>query len=152
GNGSSATVYRAVLSTPSVAIETENLGSPAIERPVAVKLLNPVASDDGDGVLERLAEMARRVACIDHPNVIRVYEYGVWRSRPLLVTDLIEGVALTALQEAYAAKQRRLPLDVALFIAAEVAEALSGARTCRDGEGVQLGIVHGSISAREVLL
>jgi serine/threonine-protein kinase len=119
---------------------------------VAVKLFPPVSSDDRDQVLALIVRSARRVACIDHPNVVRLYECGDWRGRPYHLMELVSGIALSSLQGAYASRRLRLPLDLALFIACEVAEGLSGARVARDQKGVQLGIVHHGISAQQVLL
>jgi len=142
GKGSFAKVYRAVLASRVS----------GVRRPVAVKLYAAVSSDEIDHVIAVIMQAARRVACLDHPNIARVYESGLWRGQPFVVTELVEGVTLSSLQDAFQAKQRRLPLDLALFIGCEVAEALAGARTARDPGGVQLGIVHHSLSPREVLL
>ncbi|MBX3262485.1 MAG: serine/threonine protein kinase [Labilithrix sp.] len=141
GKGASATVQRGVV-----------CAAYGVRRPVAVKLFESVSSDEAEHVRQTLARTVRRVACVHHPNVAGVYECGDWRGRPFLVSELVAGVSLAKLQEAHASKKRRIPLDLALFIAAEVAEGLAGARVARDHEGVQLGVVHHALSAREVLL
>jgi serine/threonine-protein kinase len=147
GKGSAATVYRGQMSTPVLGAE-----GVAVARPVAVKLFTSLASDDSEPILSALAETTRRLACVAHPNVAQVYECGVWRGRPFIVSELVAGVSLTTLALTFRGKRRRLPLDVALFIGAEVGEALAGARVARDVDGVQLGMVHHAVSAREVLL
>ena len=141
GRGAFATVHRGLLCSAY-----------GVQRPVVVKLFTAVSSDEADQVLASVVQTVRRMACVEHPNVTRVYECGEWRGRPFVVSELVSGVSLRRLQEAFASKQRRLPLDLALFIAAEVAEGLAGARVARDQEGVQLGIVHHALSSREVLL
>jgi serine/threonine protein kinase len=141
GKGSAATVYRARLGSES-----------QVRRPVALKLFNAVSSDDADQVFALLVRTARRVACIDHPNIARAYDCGVWRGQPFVINELVDGVSLATLQEVYAKRQRRMPLDLALFIACEVGEALSGARVARDHDGVQLNMVHHALASREVLL
>ncbi len=140
GRGGSAAVYRALLGTAN-----------GLRRPVAVKLFSALASDD-DQMLGSLLRVARRLSSVDHPNIAAVYECGVWRCQPFLVTELVDGVSLRTLQDVFAARQRRVPLDVALFIACEIGEALAGARLARDHHGVQLGLVHHNVSASEVLL
>jgi eukaryotic-like serine/threonine-protein kinase len=142
GKGAYAKVYRAVLASRVS----------GVRRPVAVKLYSAVSSDEIDQIIAIIAKSTRRMACIEHPNIARVYECGVWRGQPFVVSELVDGVTLGALQDAYQAKHRRLPTDLALYIATEVAEALAGARTARDLDGVQLGVVHHSVCAREVLL
>jgi serine/threonine-protein kinase len=141
GAGSAAHVFRGILR-----------GKHHVAHSVAVKLFSTVASDEADRVLSALVRSARRLACIDHPNVVRVYECGLWQGRPFLVTELVSGVSLAALHRMYASKRRRMPLDLALFVASEVADGLAGARVARDLDGVQLSMVHQSLSARDVLL
>jgi eukaryotic-like serine/threonine-protein kinase len=141
GRGSSSTVHRALLRNPS-----------GVRRLVAVKVFESVSSEEVDDVLALAARTATRAACIRHPNVVEVYDLGLWGTQPYFVLELVEGVSLAALLERYAARALRLPLDLALFIACEVAEALSGARTARDPRGVQLGMLHLSLGPRKVLL
>ena len=148
GQGSSATVYRAVLSSPVFGVDV----GPAAERAVALKIFASLGSDDRDHVLAALAKATARLASISHPNVVPLYECGVWRGRPFVVGELVQGVSLDVLQHSYANKRRRLPLDVALFIGVEIGEALAGARLARDHHGVQAAMLHGGLSAREVLL
>jgi serine/threonine-protein kinase len=148
GKGASATVYRALLCSPPVGFSTDD----EVERQVAVKVYSTVASDEAEQVLADLVRTVRRLACVDHPNVACVYDCGLWRGRPFVVTELIAGVPLSVLQETYAVSKRRIPLDMALFIAAEVGEALAGARLARSANGVELGIVHQGVCAREVIL
>lgn len=141
GQGGSSVVHQALLEQPS-----------GLRRLVAVKVFGNVASEDADHVLELAARTATRAASIRHPNVVEVYDFGQWRGQPYFLNELVEGVSLQALLERYAEKSLRLPLDLALFIACEVGEALSGARTMRDHRGVQVGMLHLALGTRKVLL
>lgn len=141
GKGSSSVVHRGLL-------ETSN----GLQRLVAVKVFGSVASEEAEAVLAVAARTATRAASVRHPNVVEVYDYGQWRSQPFFVTELVDGVSLHTLLERYAGKSRRLPLDLALFIGSEIAEALSGARTARDHQGLQVGMLHLGLSPRKVLL
>jgi eukaryotic-like serine/threonine-protein kinase len=141
GKGASSVVHRGLL-------ETGN----GLRRLVAVKLYGAIASDEVESVLAGAGRAATRAACVRHPNVVEVYDFGQWMSQPFFVTELVDGVSLHALLERYAEKSRRLPLDLALFIGTEMAEALSGARTARDHEGLQVGVLHLGLGPRKVLL
>lgn len=141
GKGASSSVHRALLESPS-----------GVRRLVAVKIFGSVASEEAQQVYALAAGIATRAACVRHPNVVEVHEFGLWRNQPYFVTELVEGVNLTTLLDRYAARSLRLPLDLALFVACEVAEALSGARTARDHRGVQLGMLHLALGSRKVLL
>lgn len=141
GKGASATTYKALLVSPT-----------GLSRQVALKLFAPVASEDADRLFSLAARTALRAAAVRHPNVVEVYEFGQWRMQPFYVTELVDGVSLQALVQRYADRSQRLPLDLALFIACEVAEALSGARTARDHRGMQISMLHMSLGPRKVLL
>ena len=142
GRGSAATVYRGVME-----------GGYRVRRPVAVKVLDTLTSEDRDVVVTALARAARHAACIDHPNVVATYEFNVNReTQPFIVTELVEGRALGELMEAFVAVNRRVPLDLALFIATEIAEGLAGARDARTIDGAFLNMPHYDLSTREVLL
>ena len=141
GQGASSTVHRALLENRS-----------GLRRIVAVKLFGSVSSDDAERADALAAHTATRAASIRHPNVVALYELGKWRSQPYFVNELVDGVNLQTLLDRYAEKTLRLPLDLALFIASEIGEALSGARTTRDHRGVQLGVLHLALGPRKVLL
>ncbi len=141
GKGSSSIVHRGLLVMPS-----------GVRRLIAVKMFGSVATDDAESVLELAARTASRAASIRHPNVVEVYDYGQWRSQPFFLTELVEGVSLSTLLDRYADKSLRLPLDLALFVACEVSEALSGARTARDHKGMQVGMLHLALGPRKVHL
>lgn len=139
--GASSTTYRALRETRS-----------GVRRLVALKLFGPVGSEDSERHFELTQLAAMRAASVHHPNVAAVHDFGVWRQQAYIVTELVDGVSLQDLLDLYAERSARLPLDLALFIACEIAEALSGARTARDASGVQLGMLHLAFGPRKVLL
>lgn len=61
---------------------------PRLEREVALKLL----TSDGDE--HRLLAEARALARLAHPNVLPVYDAGVERGLPFIVSELVEGGTL----------------------------------------------------------
>ncbi|MDB4993326.1 MAG: serine/threonine protein kinase [Myxococcaceae bacterium] len=142
GRGTAAGVYRGILEGPY-----------RIRRAVACKVYDVVATDDRDAVITALARATRHAAFVQHPNVAGVYEFAVIRdAQPVVLSELVEGRPLTALIDAFAQKGRRLPLDLGLFLASEIAEGLLGAREARTFEGMRLNMSHHDLSAREVLI
>ena len=132
GHGSSATVYRGAYRS-----------SFGLERSVAVKVLAAMG-DDCEATVEDLTAAARRAACIHHPNVARIEDVGVLGgSSPYLVMELVDGHSLATLVAQGEKRRTRLPLDIVLFIAMEIAEALSGARLACSPGGTRLGLAHG---------
>ncbi len=142
GRGVGATVYRGVLESPY-----------RLRRPVACKIFSAVPSDSRDEVVTAVARAARWGALVDHPNVAATYEITVLGdSQPVILSELVDGWPLGELLRAYTRNGRRLPLDVGLFIASEIAEGLAGARETRTVEGIRREIVHHDLSPRDVLL
>lgn len=141
GSGSSSTVYRGAIESAY-----------GLRRNVAAKVFGVVSTDDSDTVFDAIANAAQAGALVQHPNVVQTFDYLVYRGQPVLLLELVEGVNLGVFMERYAERRRRMPLDLAVFIALEVAEALSGARGARGGGGMQLGLMHLGLTPREILL
>ncbi|MGH7297509.1 MAG: protein kinase, partial [Polyangiaceae bacterium] len=142
GRGSMATVYRGVYEGPF-----------GVERAVAVKVFDVIASDEHDGVLAALAEAARRSAAVRHPGVVRIEDFGLMGpAQPYAVEELVEGRTLADFTSRAARGGARIPPDLALFVGGEVADALAAARLACSSQGVRIGVVHGELSPCDVLL
>jgi urea transport system substrate-binding protein len=61
---------------------------PALNRPVAVKLLPP----GREGDTRRLRREAEAAAQVNHPNCVHIYEIGEDGGRPFIVMELVRGV------------------------------------------------------------
>jgi serine/threonine protein kinase len=65
----------------------------ALNRVVALKVVPPGGEADTQW-LERFRAEARAVAALDHPNVVRIYQYGEHKGRPYFVMEFVEGGSL----------------------------------------------------------
>ena len=79
GRGGIGTVYRALHRQT--------------RRQVALKLVGPPPACD-PGAARRLAREFEALERLDHPNVVRVYEAGVYESYSFLAMELVEGLDL----------------------------------------------------------
>ncbi|MBI5532972.1 MAG: serine/threonine protein kinase [Deltaproteobacteria bacterium] len=86
---------------------------------VAIKLIR--ANTTAQGAAARLLQEARAAAGIDHPGIIRVFDFGsTARNEPFIVMELLEGESLAALLrhrariDAVKAVQTMLPVADAL--------------------------------------
>ncbi|WP_257458725.1 serine/threonine-protein kinase [Archangium lipolyticum] len=79
GSGGIGTVYRALDSRTN--------------DPVALKLLTGGPAMDSRAA-RRLVREFETLADLSHPNVVKVYDTGVFQSSPFLVMELIEGLTL----------------------------------------------------------
>ncbi|HZC97746.1 MAG TPA: serine/threonine-protein kinase [Bradyrhizobium sp.] len=85
GTGAMGEVYRA--------------HDPAIDRPVAIKVVRPelVAGSGGEQLLERFRREARAAGRRFHPNIVAIWDFGDDNGTPFLVMELVEGESLDQL-------------------------------------------------------
>ncbi|MFN0055654.1 MAG: serine/threonine-protein kinase [Planctomycetales bacterium] len=109
-----------------------------LNRKVALKFRRADRAASRDSA-ERFLDEARRLALLDHPAIVRVYDVGVQEGVPYIVSQLIEGETLSE-------RMRRSPIshEEAARIVARIAEAVHAAHL--------LGIVHRDIKPANVLL
>ncbi|MBK7992260.1 MAG: protein kinase [Blastocatellia bacterium] len=60
---------------------------------VAIKVLNTYWTQDDDAI-ERFKREARTAAKLDHPNTVRVFDYGVAEKTCYLIMECLEGETL----------------------------------------------------------
>src|SRR3569833_1582396 len=64
-----------------------------LNRDVAIKVLPGFSSPEPDR-LRRFEQEARAAASLNHPNILAVYQMGVYEDAPYLVSELLEGETL----------------------------------------------------------
>jgi Tol biopolymer transport system component len=101
---------------------------PQLARIVALKVLPQAFAADEDR-LRRFEQEARATAALNHPGIMAVFDVGIHEGAPYLVSELLEGTTLRARMDA-----GRLPVDKALDVAIQIADALTAAHA--------RGIVH----------
>lgn len=114
GEGAVAMVYRAHR------IDGESAPA-ADDRPatVALKILKPAATSQPH-VLACFQFEARVLSRLSHPGILRVYDAGVDNDRMYTAMELVDGVPF----DKYLLAQKRLPEQLAVNLAAQLAEAL----------------------------
>ena len=110
---------------------------PALDRPVALKLIRRRADDPT--FVERFAREARTMAKLAHPNVVAVHESGEAGGLPYLVMEYVSGPTLRD-----AMKSRALSPAAALAVVRQVCDALEFAH--------RQGVVHRDIKPENILL
>ncbi len=112
-----------------------------MNRQVAIKTLARHFASDPDGVA-RFYQEARAASQIEHPNVVRVFDFGVDEATgtPFLVMEYLRGEPLTAILH----RERRLTERRACGMLAQVAKALI--------EAHDKGIVHRDLKPENVFV
>jgi serine/threonine protein kinase/Flp pilus assembly protein TadD len=108
------------------------------DRPVALKLLHPeLAASMGDDRFQREIKLAAR---LQHPHILTVYDSGETDGRLWFTMPYVEGESLRG----RLARERQLPLEDALRVAREAAQALQYAH--------DHGVVHRDIKPENLML
>ena len=109
-----------------------------LDRSVAVKVLHTHLQED-PSFAERFVREARMLARLDHPNIVRVYDFGHRDGINYLVMELVEGVTLRQTM----AGGGLSPAE-ALAMVPRICEALQYAH--------DQGVVHRDIKPENILL
>jgi len=126
GQGGASVVYRA-----------EHID---LMKPVAVKVLKPELSSLEEA-MERFQREARAVSRLDHPNVVRVTDFGRTSNGSLfLVMELVQGQCLAEVLRS----RPILPTSMVVSIAMEVLEGLAHAH--------EHGLVHRDLKPDNVMV
>jgi len=94
-----------------------------LDRDVAIKVLLPAVANDPDR-LARFSREAQVLASLNHPNIAHIHGLEESNGVRALVVELVEGVTL-----ADRIAQGPIPIDEALPVAKQLAEALEQTRT-----------------------
>ena len=112
-----------------------------LDRSVAIKVLPQEVAEDPER-LARFDREAKLLAALNHPNIASIYEVGEdggESSVRFLVMELVEGPTLAERLE-----QGAIPLDEAITIALQIAEALE--------EAHEKGVVHRDLKPQNIKL
>ncbi len=140
GEGGMAEVFRA-----------KKLGLGGFERFVAVKLMRPEVASRPTFVSMFIDE-AKIAAQMTHRNIGQILELGRHQGVYFIAMEYIEGLDLGSVWDTMRQLQSVPDLNLACYVAMEVAEALDHAHHGQDASGRPLGIVHRDVSPRNILL
>ncbi len=125
GGGGMADVYRA--------------HDKLLDRSVAVKVLRSQFTDDEEFV-SRFRREAQAAAKLSHPNIVNIYDVGLDEQAYYIIMEYISGETLKDKIE----REAPLPVETAVRIAIEIAEALEHAH--------QNNLVHCDIKPHNILV
>ena len=114
-----------------------------LNRQVAIKIIRRTAflEDHYHAMIRRFEREARSLASLDHPNIVKVFDYGEQEGSPYLVMQYLAGGSLRGLTSA---AQGALDWCKAVRLTIPVARAL--------GYAHHQGIVHRDVKPANVLL
>jgi serine/threonine-protein kinase len=129
----------------------ESAGVAEFEKVVAIKRVLPHLARNPKFVRMFLDE-ARLAAKLNHRNIVQVFDVGQVGDAYFLVMEYIDGTNLKDMMDHYARAHRRVPVNIAVYIAIEMCNGLDFAHRAKDRTGKRLNVVHRDVSPVNVLL
>lgn len=112
----------------------------ALERDIAVKVLDPLVTQFPEADQERFRREARILARLSHPNIPAIYDVDFSHGRFLIIFQFIEGRTIRKIIE----DEGPLQVDVARTWFQQIASALDHAHN--------LGIVHRDVKPENIII
>ncbi len=128
------------------------LAAGGFEKPVAIKRILPHLSQDNRFV-NLLIKEAQILSLLRHRNIVQIFDVGLGPDgNYFLVMEYVDGADIGVIYEKLEEHRKRLPVDMALHICAEVCEALDYAHQANGPDDTHLRIVHRDVSPANIML
>ncbi len=126
-------------------------GPQGFEKKIALKRMTATLSEQPQFVSMFLDE-ARLMAGLTHPNICQVFELGERDEAFYVAMEFISGQTVHNLMRNSVRKQHRLPLELAVKIGRDAADALSYAHSKCDEDGNPINIIHRDVSPQNLMV
>ena len=140
GEGGMAEVWRACAT-----------GAAGFQKILVVKKILPMYARNR-AFVDMLVAEAKLCSLLVHPNIVSIHELGEIEGVYYIAMEHVDGVDLLQALQRAARDQVKVPTEVALFIAAEVARGLAYAHAAVDPEGRPLNLIHRDVSPANVMV
>ena len=140
GAGGMAEVFKARMS-----------GEQGFEKIVAIKRIVPHMATNAEFVTMFIDE-AKLAAQLNHNNITHIYDLGKVDAWHYIAMEYVEGKDLRTLLKVAKERGFPLPAELALFIAAKIANALDYAHRRPAADGSELNLVHRDVSPQNILI
>jgi serine/threonine-protein kinase len=147
--------YRVVRRLPSVGVAELYLarsdGPHGFQRECVLKLL-PDTSEGSAEFAEGLAREAAICAKLNHPAVVRVFDFFEHKGKLVLVLEHVEGTTLGDLMTYCAERRQKLGDPAVYHVGARLAGAIAEAHAAKDEQGQATPIIHRNLTPENVLI
>jgi serine/threonine protein kinase len=132
-----------------LALEDGPLG---FSRDVILKIASFSPEDDARTIKE-LGREATACAKLNHPGIVRTYQFFEHEGALVLVLEHVDGISLAELLATQTSKGNRLLTDdAALHVGISILEALEHAHGMLDDNGASAPVVHRAVSPSNILI
>jgi serine/threonine protein kinase len=126
-------------------------GEHGFEKILVIKRILPHLAVDPD-FLAMFIDEAKLQCALQHPKIVQVLEFGQADGQYYMALEYVDGMDALALLRACAHKRQRMPVRLAVHIAAEVLDALDFAHGKLGPDGRLLGVVHRDVSPSNIFI
>jgi len=127
------------------------VSSHGFEKIIVIKRILPHLAADPAFVAMFINE-AKLMAQLTHPKIVQVLDFGDVGGQYFIALEYIDGADALALLRAAAQKRVRVPLNLVVFVVAEILDALDYAHTALDMDGRPMRLVHRDISPSNIFI
>ena len=129
----------------------KSFGIAGFERIITIKRILPTMAEDDD-FIEMFIDEAKIAGHLNHASIVPIYELGKIGESHYIAMEHVWGKDLLQIINRFRRFRRRMPPNMAAYIASRMCEALEYAHTKRDRQGEPLNIVHRDISPQNILV
>jgi len=126
-------------------------GLAGFEKFCALKMIHPNFAQD-EQFIEMLIDEAKIAVQLQHVNIAHTFDLGRVGETYYITMEFVDGADLYHILRKGSERDVVMPVDVAAFVAKEMANGLDYAHRKRDGTGAPMGIVHRDVSPQNVLV
>jgi serine/threonine protein kinase/tetratricopeptide (TPR) repeat protein len=141
--------------------KAKSYGVEGFEKVVVIKRILPALAES-DQFVEMFIHEAKLAVRLSHANVVQVFDLGIAPGTVVggmpsadayyMAMEYVSGLDLATLLARCRRQQVKVPIEMAVYVAAEVAKGLDHAHRRRDEQNQPLNIVHLDVSPQNVLL
>lgn len=126
-------------------------GPQGFQKKVALKRMTGTIAEQPQFVTMFLDE-ARLMSGLTHPNIGQVIELGQRDENFYVAMEFIDGQTVQHVMRAVTRANQRLPIELAIKIARDAADALYYAHTKKGENGAPLNVIHRDVSPQNIMV
>lgn len=126
-------------------------GMEGVLKAVVVKRVLPNLTENPH-FREMFADEARIAARLEHPNIVRTYDFGANNEQYFTVMEYLAGEDIARLMPRLVKTQHQLPLAGVAWIIGEICKGLHFAHELTDADGNPMHLVHRDLTGSNVVL
>ncbi|MBI2082209.1 MAG: serine/threonine protein kinase [Deltaproteobacteria bacterium] len=134
-----------------IVYEARLFGAEGFEKQVAIKTIREDISDSKNFVELFIGE-AKLAARLVHQNIVQIYRLGKIENTYYVAMEYVRGIDLRDFIIKHYEKGKKIPIEVATFIASRVCRGLEYAHSRTDDKGRPLQVVHCDISPKNLMI